>query len=521
MTCFICGSGDWIELKGMHSQSLMVVCKACGCLAHHVEASYEKDILEYYRKEYRKVPNHINIHTTTNKLFYIEEFLREYLEGKRGLVCGDVGAATGYLLSWLKRLGHKVTGSEYTVSFRRVSEHFYGIPLTEELRRDRAYDFISIYHVLEHMVEPDKKLASYVELLKDDGHMLVSTPFWLEGLVDASGQDASTFDNLFHKNHINLFTKNHLQNLFRKCGLYWTKNNYKHYGQTYLLKKGDKKPIEPEDWQRVVDILKRQKGAFDFYGRGNFSEAIKLWYDFPEAHVRLITQTYGKDQERQSDMWDALGPELKSNFRVMCARLGWLIQQQRYEDGLSLGQEIMSLKPNGDTINNMAICLARLKRHGEAMQLFSEVARRSPMTWISMTDMSLWCAAQMPAWDERAREEAKSILFDNALKAGAVKITLEDEANADGKNPEKEKGALSVQRMVPGVSGIGDGCFGAGVSEVQGHRAETQRQGAGEDNGLGGAKAENPVPGDGDGTPVDQLSVGQGNAAVRQGSDSA
>ena len=219
MTCYVCGEKNWVELKGVHSQSTLVVCKPCGNLAHLLEPTYEKDILEYYRKEYRKAPTSVNIITTNNKLFYIDFFLRDFLKDKKDLVCGDMGAATGYVLAWLKRLGHKVTGSEYTVTFRRVAEHFYGIPLTEELRRDWSYDLIILYHSLEHMVEPDKKLSSALEILQPEGRLLISTPFWLENIDNAGGEPCQSFDQLYHKNHINLFSKNQLKNIFRKLGL--------------------------------------------------------------------------------------------------------------------------------------------------------------------------------------------------------------------------------------------------------------------------------------------------------------
>ena len=467
MTCYICDQSNWHEIKGIHAESRIIICKACGNLAHLVEEQHEREILEYYRVKYRPTPTHINIHTTANKLLYIEYFLKDFLQGKVKLTCGDVGAATGYMLSWLKKLGHRVTGSEYTMTFRRVAEHFYGIPLTEELRRDWRYDLISLFHVLEHMVAPDKKLASLLEVLKDDGRFFISTPYWLETLCDASGQPTSSFEHLFHKNHINLFTKNQLQNIFRKVGLYWEKENHYLYGQTYLLKKGAKKPIEPEDWQRVLEAVVKQKQAIDLYLKGQYKEAIETWALFPEAHLKLIMGLYGKDRERQKDMLEELPEPVKLNFRVMSSKLGWLIQGQQFEEALAYGQLFMSIKPNGDALHQMGIALSRLGRYSEAMQLFTAVAIRNPSLWPSMTDMALWCAAKMPCWEEAAQAQIKEALLGEALRTGKVVIELKD------KDAEKEEGEkLSLGGVVPGVPHAADGDQPAGVPGVQGNRAE-------------------------------------------------
>jgi len=462
MNCYICGEKSWIELKDFHKESVLLICKPCGNLCHRVEEQDEKVLLDFYRKEYRKAPNHINLITTGNKMLYHEAFLKDFLEGKKGLSCADIGAATGYFLAWLKKLGHRVTGTEYTTTFRRVSEHFYGIPLTEELQSDRSYDLISIYHTLEHLSKPDEKIKRYLEVLKDDGRIYIACPYWLEEIWEPSGTPISTFENWFHKNHINLFSRNQLKNIFRKLGLYWEKENYTYYGQTYLLRRGEKKTIEQEDWQRVLDILTKVKTAIEFYSKGKFKQATEIYPDFPDAHTRLILGTYSKEPERQIDAWESLPEKIKQNFHIRSSKMGWLIQRQEFEKALVLGEEILKDKPNCDTLNNIALCLTRLGRYKEAMSIFSVIASRNPTVWTSSTDLTLWCAAQMPSWDERAMDQAKDMLFKEALNTGKIKVELKDETS------EVNSEGLSSKEIPMGgvVSGISDGTHGNGPDGI-------------------------------------------------------
>src|SRR3990167_5895093 len=125
MRCYVCDQNNWHILSGWHSESQMQICKSCGVLCHNIDPERQKRMVDYYRKDYRKIPTHRNLITTTNKLQYLLPFISECLKDRKGLMCGDVGAATGYLLNALRGMGHKVTGSEYTVMFRRMSEHFY------------------------------------------------------------------------------------------------------------------------------------------------------------------------------------------------------------------------------------------------------------------------------------------------------------------------------------------------------------------------------------------------------------
>ena len=431
MNCYVCEEDNWHKLYGFHSQSLMQVCKKCGNLCHEVEADRQSRMNDYYRKDYRKKITSNNLITSTNKIQYIRMFLDEWLADKKNLLIGDVGAATGYFLNEMKRRGHRVTGSEYTTVFRRFAEHFYGIPLTEELEPKHRYDLISMYHVLEHIPEPNKLLLKYKQLLSEQGHLFVSTPYWLSFLECQDGtpflnEERTTaqhaFDHVFHKDHINLFSMQSIQNLFRKNGFTLVKENVVTYAQSYLVKPGSVTEINPEDWIAVVETVARQKKAMEAFIAGRYNEAVKAYSDFPEAHCALIFRVYGKDPDRQEDMMAALPDNIKNHQRFLNALFQWLKQYGRLDEALEVARRVDAIRPNAQIIYNCGEILSMQGKYKEAMALYAQVANLHPYKWTDCYNEIIINACQMPTWDENATQVLKETLFKKAVDEGKAKL---------------------------------------------------------------------------------------------------
>lgn len=445
MTCYTCDADDWHKVPGLHSQSLIQICKKCGNLCHEVATDRQQKMADYYRKEYRKTVTSTNLISGENKLQYIRMFLEDHLKGKKNLLIGDVGAATGYVLNEMKQRGHRVTGCEYTTNYRRFSEHFYGIPLTEELTPKHKYDLIIMYHVLEHIPEPDKLLAKYRGMLAENGCMFISTPYWLSYLETQDGTgffsqgptSQHAFDHVFHKDHINLFSLVSLPNLFKKVGLTVIKDNSTCYGQSYLVKAGNTAEIYPEDWQTVLETLARQKQALELHSIGKYNEAVKAWPDFPEAHCMLIFRTYGKDPDRQADMLAQLPKHLREHQLVLNNEFRWLKQYGRLDEALEVGSKIMSIRPNVAVIDGAAEIKGLQGKYKEAAHLYSQLARMHPYKWQDCYDNICRDLSNLPAWDEEATRVAKETIFKKALEEGQVKFAApEPVANPVPVQPE-------------------------------------------------------------------------------------
>lgn len=426
MICYCCDQDNWHSLKELNPERELQVCKDCGNVAYKVDPADEERVKKYYRFEYRPMPTHENLMTTTRKLNYIKLFLSDFLKDKKGLTTGDVGCATGYIVSWFRQNGHRATGCELTLTYRRFTEHFYGIPIPEELETKHKYDLISLYHVFEHLITPDKKLAHYVSLLADGGHVFVSTPEWLDVLEEASGSNMSTFQHLFHKDHINVFSRQSLQNVFAKSGLVIVKEDHLQYGQTYLLTKGEPKPIVKENWEEIVTKIVAQNTAIDLYKQKKYKEATEVWPKFPEAWIRIAYEKHGKDPLAQKETFDEAHKVVGDNVRLAMAHANWFYQNQYFKEAYEQLEWIVRVKPNEEIYKIMGECLAMLGNQVGAMAHYQRAHELNPILWQGMMDRICKHASSLPAWDERAMAQAIEEASKSLPKPEFKDPTLED-----------------------------------------------------------------------------------------------
>jgi tetratricopeptide (TPR) repeat protein len=408
-----------------HAESEIIVCKTCGNVAHRVDVSKEEELKEFYRHKYRPAPTHMNLVTTTHKRMYIARFLQDFLDEReprkagRPMITGDVGCATGYIPGWLRTLGHRATGCELTVAYRRFAEAFYGIPVPEELEPKHRYDLITVYHVLEHLMEPDKKLARYRELLADDGRMLISTPEWFDVLEEAAGSPVQSFEHLFHKNHINVFSATSLKNLFARVGLEIVKEDHVQYGQTYLLKKCEPQALKVlEPWEVQVDKLERIKKAIAYHTTGRHELALDAWKRFPEAWIALAHGKEAKDPEKQADIFQRGLTVMPDNMRLALAYATWLYMREDNAGALRAYEMIARVKPNETVSIFMGYCLNKLGRHKEAVKAFYEASEMNPMKWAECMDNICAVAVRQPNWEDRARAALQETLMKGAEERG-------------------------------------------------------------------------------------------------------
>jgi len=424
--CPICGGGDLHKDDKIHSESVIVVCKACGFASHDYDETKEAEMLAYYKNQHRKAvigkqkPDYANIITTNNKKALISKFLADFLKDKKGLIVGDIGAATGYLVHWFRTLGHRATGSEYAVQYRRMSEHYYGVPLTEELPTKHKYDLLTIYHVLEHMIRPDLKLMKYRDMLADGGHIMISVPEYFNRLDEGTGTNVimhntsaqHDFDGYFHKDHVNIFSRVSIKNLVAKCGFEIVKDEYEGCGITLLCKKIDLAKYEPivEDYGGVLKKIQSVKNAILAAKDNNWAKAIEIYPEFPEAHVAMIMMVNQKDPTKQTDYMDQIEkncPQTCGGARYLSTKGAWLYQNQRYQEALETLEKCVNLRPNPDIFMFISWCLLELNRPHDAIKILNYAMMLNPGKWIEALNFQLNAACSIPTWDERAMEEMK------------------------------------------------------------------------------------------------------------------
>lgn len=161
-------------------------CTGCGFkITENIED--EENIGRYYESE-----NYISHSNTTKGIVNaVYHQVRKYMLGrKRRLVeksaalqkghILDVGTGTGFFLNEMKEYGWQVTGiekSEEARKFAKTEFDLNNLP-TEELfkLKDKSYDVISLWHVLEHIHKLNENMDVFSGLLKDDGKLVIAVP---------------------------------------------------------------------------------------------------------------------------------------------------------------------------------------------------------------------------------------------------------------------------------------------------------------------------------------------------------
>jgi len=267
----------------------MSICEGCGFISY---PDVTKEYLdEYYKKDYRKPPTVINLDSCQRKNQYHAIFLNDVFnkwkkDKKQPVVC-DVGAAFGAFLALVKKVfpTGDVYGAELTESFVRVAKHFYNIDLSKEIDTTKKHDLISSYKVLEHQLDPLEELKKYAACLKPDGLLYISVPTWFN-FMENFGAGGWDIEYYYSKNHINVWTREHFENLLQVAGFDIIQYNGVYYGDTYLCKLKDEpnkvflQKINPD---KIKSNLEKVYAASKFYAEGEFIKAIDTWERFPEA----------------------------------------------------------------------------------------------------------------------------------------------------------------------------------------------------------------------------------------------
>lgn len=129
-----------------------------------------------------------------SKITAIEEFYRRlvsqdhirFLEqaiadaGEPGLVM-DVGCGGALLLRMLRERGHRVLGLDFSLDAASIAWKQNGVPafcgtLTQPPVADGSCSVLSMFHVLEHLYEPQAYLEVARRLLRDDGRLVIQVP---------------------------------------------------------------------------------------------------------------------------------------------------------------------------------------------------------------------------------------------------------------------------------------------------------------------------------------------------------
>lgn len=423
MICPICRdtNATWQNVDAFRSKEEgMSLCSKCGFTSYPGRYKSKAEIIEYYKKEYRQAPNIGNIYSGERKIQFHAHFLSELMdkwrEGNKSLVVTDIGSAFGLFLNWWRHQlpNSEVTGVELTTSYVRNAWHLFQIKSLPEFDTSKKYDLIASYKSLEHILDPDIELQSYIDCLKDDGYLYISVPLWFDDLRNF-GNSGFDLEYYYSPNHINTWTRKHFEGLLKACGGEVVKENHTYYNATYLVKRNDSlktadRSAAFEDPEKIKDHMRRIFAANEAFQIGQYDKAIEAWPNFPLAwtshyeHARKSYHDLGFEKiytEFCQKALAACNEDADIHFLIadICARY------DEYEKAIKHLNVTNKLRPNQPHIFSL------LSNSFRAMGK----AAKEPADKIKFFEQSRQCAKIMGEVASQCKGEAMTwMMFDNA-----------------------------------------------------------------------------------------------------------
>ena len=173
--CQLCRS---TELETLDAETCLRACTACGFVFDSPRPSPEA-IAEFYSRE-GQYDGWLAAEPSRDRLW--QRRLRIVLRHKRSGRLLDAGAGIGQFLDHARPYFAEVTGTEVSRSAIAVAQRQFGLRLhsgsLETVNADALglFDVITLFHVLEHVPDPDKALDCARELLSPGGVLVLAVP---------------------------------------------------------------------------------------------------------------------------------------------------------------------------------------------------------------------------------------------------------------------------------------------------------------------------------------------------------
>lgn len=265
--CRVCGSIK-TSIKYHIDNYYFLKCKKCGLV--FLSQNFSKDdifntynIEKYLSQNYKynlskenDSNNSSYFSNLENKVKFAENKYKEVIEmighnnsvGKKFL---DIGCAAGFFLSIIKKYGYDPYGVEISAEGSLFAKNFFDINIIAKdlLELSDSYnnyfDFISMFHVLEHLPDPNIYLKKVNQIMKPGGFLIVEVP------------NIKSIDSLFFKYLIRIIQPPHHLYAF----------NYRNL--EYILKKNGFEVVAKNIYFSNVigNFLKKTLGMLGVYGK--------------------------------------------------------------------------------------------------------------------------------------------------------------------------------------------------------------------------------------------------------------
>lgn len=199
----------------------IVKCDSCG-FAFTNPIPLEENLGKYYESD-----EYIS-HSNTNKglVNFLYQRVRNYTLNKKvsllrslgnGKKILDIGSGTGEFLNQCQINGFEVTGIEPSDKGRKQAKENFNLNVyTEDYLTDisdNSFDFITMWHVLEHVYHLNQRLEELYRIIAPNGYVIIAVP-------NLKSYDASFYKEFWAAydvpRHLYHFSPNDIKNLCKK-----------------------------------------------------------------------------------------------------------------------------------------------------------------------------------------------------------------------------------------------------------------------------------------------------------------
>jgi SAM-dependent methyltransferase len=225
--CLLCGHPDTeLFLKSpdrlfgiVPGTYALMQCKGCG-LVRLSPRPMPREVAGFYAKDYWYAGGRMQELYRRMVLLDHVGFAKKALpRGSTGPIL-DVGCGGGLFLRMMKDRGYEVLGLDFSAEAARLAWEQNGVRvLVGELPSAKVEPascaLITMYHVVEHLLDPGAYLCAAGRLLRPDGRLIVQVPdrdCWEAALLGPN------WTGLDVPRHIHVFRSSDLRRLLESCG---------------------------------------------------------------------------------------------------------------------------------------------------------------------------------------------------------------------------------------------------------------------------------------------------------------
>lgn len=220
--CYVCNGSSSKRIVNFYGVNY-VMCKTCSHIYADRRMS-ESQLNKFYSddKNYFKhvYPNKKVLKLRMEIFLPKIKFVKKYSKGKNWL---DVGSGDGTAVIAAAKVGYNADGTEPSKPGREFAKKFLNLKLHEESleefsKKNKRYDVISFFGVLEHIPEPLESLKFCNKILNKNGLIILEVPHFNSITSQVQKLTKRPDRHLVPSHHIMIFTFESAKQILRNTG---------------------------------------------------------------------------------------------------------------------------------------------------------------------------------------------------------------------------------------------------------------------------------------------------------------